>query len=97
MTDLPPARIKLTADRPFATPEAAARKLVEIVLSNKIDVGQHTYTGVTNITFTRAGGTVAEHAAGRDYAIAHGGFDIDSSGTRIMLKQVGAEIGRSRM
>jgi hypothetical protein len=33
--------MKYVTDRPFANPEAAARKLLEIVLSNDIDVGQH--------------------------------------------------------
>jgi hypothetical protein len=84
--------MKLTAERPFARPEAAARKLLEIVLSNDIDVGQHTYTGITNTAFTRAGGSVAEYAAGRDYAIAHGWFEVDRSGTRIILLQAGADL-----
>jgi len=47
--------MKLTADRPFAKPEAAARKLLEIVLSGDVDVGQHAYTGATNTAFTQAG------------------------------------------
>jgi hypothetical protein len=84
--------MKLTADRPFARPEAAARKLLEIVLADVDIASQHAYTGVTNTAFTRAGGSVAEYAAGRDYAIAHGWLEIDPSGTRIILLQPGADL-----
>jgi len=84
--------MKLTAERPFAKPEAAARKLLEIVLSADIDVGQHAYTGATNTAFLRAGGSVAEYTAGRTYAVAQGWFRIDGSGTRIILLQPGADL-----
>ena len=88
----PAVRMKYVTDRPFANPEAAARKLLEIVLSNDIDVSQYAYTGVTNTTFLRAGASVPEYLAGRDYAIAQGWFKIDTSGTRIVLFQAGADI-----
>ena len=84
--------MKLTAERPLAKPEDAARKLLEIVLSSGIGVGQHAYTGATNTAFTRAGGNVAEYAAGRDYAIAQGWLEIDRSGTRIILLQAGVDL-----
>jgi hypothetical protein len=71
--------------RPYADPEAAARKLLEIVLAKDIDVGQYAYTGATNTAFMEAGGSVAEYTAGRDYAIANRWFEIDRSGTRIVL------------
>lgn len=84
--------MKLTADRPFAKPEAGARKLLKIVLSNGIDVEQHTSTRVTLAAFLHAGGSVAEYAAGRDYGVAQGWFEIDRSGSRIILKQAGADL-----
>jgi hypothetical protein len=90
--DGPRVRMKYVTDRPFANPEAAARKLLEIVLSKDIDVGQYTYTGVTNTAFLQARGNVAEYLAGRDYAIAQGWFEIDTSGTRIILLQPGADL-----
>jgi hypothetical protein len=43
--------MRYVTDRPFATPEAAARKLLEIVLAKDIDVGQFAYTGATNTRF----------------------------------------------
>jgi len=87
-----PLNFVLESTGPQARPEAAARKLLEIVLSNDIDVGQHAYTGATNTAFLRAGGSVAEYAAGRDYAVAQGWFEIDRSGTRIILLQAGADL-----
>jgi hypothetical protein len=33
--------MKFHQDRPFADPEAAARKLLEIILAKDIDVGQY--------------------------------------------------------
>ncbi|MEA2772035.1 MAG: hypothetical protein QOD93_4997 [Acetobacteraceae bacterium] len=83
--------MKFRDDRPFAKPEAAARKLLEIVLSKDIDVGQHAYTGATNTAFLQAGGDVAEYLGGREFAIAQGWFEIDRSGTRIILLQPGAD------
>jgi hypothetical protein len=79
--------MKLIADRPFAEPEAAARKLLEIVRAKEI-----AYTGVTNSAFVAAGGTVEEYSAGRKYATAQRWFEIDSSGTRIVLLQAGAAL-----
>jgi hypothetical protein len=39
-----------------------------------------------------AGGSIAEYSAGRKYAVAQGWFEIDSSGTRIVLLQAGAGV-----
>jgi hypothetical protein len=68
-----------------------ARKLLEIVRAKEIAVGQYTYTGVTNSAFVAAGGSVEEYSAGRKYATAQRWFEIDSSGTRIILLQAGAD------
>lgn len=37
----------------------------------------HAYTGTWNLSFTRAGGSIAEYAEGRDFGIAKGWFSID--------------------
>jgi hypothetical protein len=84
--------MRYVTDRPFATPEAAARKLLEIVLAKDIDVGQFAYTGATNSAFLQAGGDVTEYIAGRDYTIALGWLEIDRFGTRIILLQAGADL-----
>ena len=47
--------VKFVADRPFADPETAARKLLDIVRASIADSGlPHAYTGVTNTLFLRA-------------------------------------------
>lgn len=75
-------------NRPYAKPENAARKLLEIVLRTDIDVGQYTYTGITNLAFMREGGNAAEYGNGTAYASAHGWFEVDRSGTRIYLSMI---------
>jgi hypothetical protein len=47
---------------------------------------------VTNTPFLQAGGNVAEYLAGRDHAIAQGWFEIDRSGTWVVLLQAGADL-----
>jgi hypothetical protein len=84
--------MRYVTDRPFATPEAAARKLLEIVLAKDIDVGQYAYTGATNNAFLQAGGDVTEYIAGRDFAVAQGWLEVDRLGTRIILLQPGADL-----
>ena len=80
----PPTPFK--QDNPFANPETAARKLVEIVRDFQAKRDEpHTYTGVVNTAFTGAGGTVESYMAGRDYAIEKGWLAIDGSGTRISV------------
>jgi hypothetical protein len=84
--------MKFREERPFAAPKAAARKLLEIVPSKGVDVGQFAYVGATNAAFLQAGGSVAEYIAGRDHAMAQGWFRLDTSGTRIVLLQDGADL-----
>ena len=67
---------------PFPTPEAAARKLVEIVKAQQGDKA-HAYTGVCNTEFLRTGSSVESYRRARDYAIDLGWLSIDGSGTRI--------------
>ncbi len=84
--------MKFVGDRAFADPEAAARKLLAIILARDIDVGQFAYTGDVNLAFLQEGGSVAEYAAGRDFAIERRWFEIDPSGSRIILLQAGADL-----
>lgn len=82
MLGQPQSRFK--DDRPFASPEAAARKLLEIVQAEVAGSGlPYGYTGTWNSSFTRAGGSISEYAEGRDYGIPQGWFSIDDSGTRV--------------
>lgn len=84
--------MKLTENRPYAKPEAAARLLLDIVRGS-IDESKlpYAYTGVTNTSFTRAGGSIPEYSAGMAYAEAQKWLKIDRSGTRITILADGAE------
>jgi hypothetical protein len=82
--------MKFHEDRPYCNPEAAARKLLEIVLAKDIDFGQYTYTGVTTPRSCKRAAMSPNNLAGRDRAIAQGWFKIDTSGTRVVLLQAGA-------
>jgi hypothetical protein len=84
--------MKFVSERPYESPEAAARKPLELVQARDIDVGQFAYTGAVNDAFLQAGGSVAEYIAGRNFAILRGWFEIDPSGARIILLQAGADL-----
>jgi hypothetical protein len=84
--------VKLTENRPFANPEAAARKLLDIVRGSIAPSGlRYAYTGATNTEFTRAGGSIDEYSVGMKHAVAQKWFEVDTSGTRIVLLADGAE------
>ena len=67
---------KFVESRPFADPEAAALKLLEIARDLTCAQGW-AYTGVANTAFLRAGGSVPEYGAGIARGIAHDIFAID--------------------
>ncbi|WMT73427.1 hypothetical protein [Bradyrhizobium sp. Ash2021] len=83
--------MKFVQDRPFANPEAAARKLLALVLQQDIDVGQFTNIGTMNRAFLDTGGSELEYVAGCACAIESQWFKIDPSGFRIILLDAGAE------
>jgi hypothetical protein len=84
--------MKFISDRPFADPDAAARKLLDIVRESINESGlPHAYTGATNTAFTRAGGSIPEYSAGMKRAAAQKWFEVDRSGSRIALLADGAE------
>jgi hypothetical protein len=78
--------MKFIEARPFTDPDAAARKLLDIVRGSINESGlPHAYTGATNTAFTRAGGSIAEYSIGMKHAAAQKSFEVDRSGTRIIL------------
>ena len=84
--------MKFKDERPYAEPEIAARKLLDLVRASIAESGQpHAYTGSVNSAFLKDGGSVDEYIAGRKYATDRKWFEIDRSGTRIMLLPDGAE------
>jgi hypothetical protein len=62
MVDSMNPAMKFVEPRSTLSPEAAARKLLQIILRADVDVGQFTYAGITNSAFTRGGSTIAEYS-----------------------------------
>ena len=84
--------MKFVGDRSFSDPDAAARKLLDIVRVSIAESGlRYAYTGATNTAFTDAGGSIAEYSIGMKRAAAQKWFEVDRSGTRITLLADGAE------
>jgi hypothetical protein len=77
---------KHVKDRPYAKPEAAAARLLEIAKTLRIDEGRMSI-GERNGTFLRGGtANVEEYTAGRDKLIADGVIQIHECGGFIMWK-----------
>jgi hypothetical protein len=76
--------MKFATDRPYADPEKAARKLVEIAnLINWPFLSEHA-------------GSPTEYKAGLELAIASGWLWLHESGTYVKFTQTGAELPRGR-
>jgi hypothetical protein len=74
--------VKYTADRPFADPEKAARKLLEI--ANTVEAVQDGRIHIETINgpfLFKEGGTPAEYSAGLELAIAKGWLWRHESGS----------------
>ena len=84
---------KLTIGRPYADPEKAARKLVEI--ANGVEVVQdgRIYVELINGPFLfREKGTPEKYKAGLNLAIERGWLELDRSGTFVRFTQTGADL-----
>ena len=85
--------MKYTADRPFADPEKAARKLLEI--ANTVEAVQDGRIHIEKINgpflFTH-GGSPAEYGAGLALALAKGWLWRHESGVYVKFTQAGAEL-----
>jgi len=64
--------VKFVSSRPFADPEAAARKLIEIASTIEAVQDGRVYIELVNQAFLDAGGSPAEYGAGIKCAIAKG-------------------------
>jgi hypothetical protein len=85
--------MKIATDRPYAGPEKAARKLVEIANSVEAVQDGRIYIELINEPFLfehKAG--PAEYKAGLELAIARGWLTLDRSGTFVKLTSTGAEL-----
>jgi hypothetical protein len=85
--------VKFVNARPFADPEAAARKLVEI--ANAVEVGQDGRIYIEKINapmLFQLKATPAEYKAGLDRAIEKGWLELHESGTFVKFTQAGADL-----
>jgi len=83
---------KLVADRPFADPDAAARKIIEI--ANDVEAVQNgrIYIERVNAPFLAAGGSGDDFRAGIERAVALGWLWLHESGTYVRFTDVGAAL-----
>ncbi len=85
--------MKFVAERPYADPEAAARKLIEIANSVEAVQDGRIFIELINWPFLHdLKGTPAEYSAGLDLAIDRGWLHMHESGTYVKFTQAGAEL-----
>jgi hypothetical protein len=85
--------MNFATDRPFASPEAAARKLIEI--ANSVEAVQDGRIHIEKINgpfLYELKGTPAEYSAGLRVAIARGWLVLHESGTYVRFTQAGADL-----
>ena len=84
--------MKFTTDRLYSTPEAAARKLVEIANSVEAVRGRIHIELINGPFSYQHKGSPAEYGAGLKLAIERGWLCLHESGTYVKLTQEGAEL-----
>ena len=85
--------MKFVAPRPFADPEVAARKLLELANAFEPIQDGRIYIEKINEPFLyQLRGTPAEYKAGLDCAIAKGWLELHESGTYVRFTEAGAAL-----
>jgi len=85
--------MKYAEPRPFADPEKAARKLLEIANAMEAVQDGRIYIEKINGQFLfKEGGTPEEYMAGLAYAVAKGWLWKHESGTYVKFTPAGAEL-----
>src|ERR1700675_2424207 len=85
--------MRITADRPYADPEAAARKLIEIANSVEAVQDGRIYIELINAPMLfEHKATPDEYGADLKLAIERGWLEMDRSGTYVKFTQAGAEL-----
>jgi hypothetical protein len=84
--------VKFATERPYAEPETAVRKLIEI--ANTVEAVQdgRIHIEKINAPFLAAGGTPDEYRAGLERAISKGWLTIHRSGVYVQFTQAGADL-----
>jgi hypothetical protein len=84
--------MKFTADRPYADPEKAARKIIEIAKAVEPVQDGRIHIEKINVRFPyKERGTPAEYGAGLKLAIERGWLWMHESGTYVKITHTGAE------
>ena len=85
--------MKFAARRPFADPDIAARKLIEIASTIEPVQDGRIYIESLNRPFLFShGGSPAEHGAGIKLAIERGWITMHESGTHVRFTQSGSDL-----
>jgi hypothetical protein len=84
--------MKFAADRPYADPEKAARKLIEIANAAEAVQDGRIFIELVNAAFLAAGGSPAEYRAGLERTIAPGWLWLHESGTYVKFTPAGAKL-----
>jgi hypothetical protein len=84
--------MKFKENRPFTTPEAAARKLLELANGMEPDHAGRLSVAIINRQFRDAGGSYEEYGAAVNAALAHGWITMHPSGAYLSFTQAGANL-----
>src|SRR6266516_3818204 len=84
--------MKFKEDRPFAAPEAAERKLLELANAVEADHAGRLSVAVINRQFREAGGSYEEYGKAVKAAIEHGWLTMHPSGGYLSFPQAGADL-----
>jgi hypothetical protein len=85
--------MRITADRPYAAPETAARKLIEIANSVEAVQDGRIHIELINAPFLfEFKGTPDEYGAGLKLEIDRGWLDLHESGVYVKFTQAGTEL-----
>jgi hypothetical protein len=85
--------MKLTADRPYADSEKAARKILEIAkTAEPVQDGRIHIEKINGPFLYKEKGSPAEYGAGFKLAIERGWLWMHESGTYVKVTQIGAEL-----
>jgi hypothetical protein len=84
---------KFVQPRPYADPEAAARKLLEIANAHEPYMdGRILIERLNGAMLYQHKATPAEYKAGLDYAVAKGWLELHESGTFVRFTQAAADL-----
>jgi hypothetical protein len=84
--------LKFTEERPFASVDAAVKKLLEIANGLEADHAGRLQIGTINGQFIAAGASVAEYKAALRAAVERGLITLHASGAYLTFTQAGADL-----